>query len=156
MRAIVGQQISVTAAERIWERLTGHLAAITPWDVARADAAALRSCGLTRNKAASMIAAADAMAAWQGASGEPGDIRRRLLTLKGVGPWTADMVLIFAVGDLDILPAADMGLQRAVATIYGGARSADSVRSRAIAWRPWRTVAAWYLWRDLDPHPVAY
>ncbi len=156
MRAIVGQQISVIASERIWGRLTRDLAAIKPRDVARVDAATMRDCGLTRNKALSISAAAGVMAAWQDSPSEPEEIRRRLLALKGVGPWTVDMVLIFAAGDLDVLPVADIGLQRAVAATYGCARSPDAVRSRAAAWCPWRTVATWYLWRDLDPHPVAY
>lgn len=156
MRAIVGQQISVIASERIWDRFTRNLAAVAPREVARVDAATMRGCGLTRNKARSIAAAASVMATWQDTPSESGEIRRRLLALGGVGPWTVDMVLIFAAGDLDVLPVADIGLQRAVATIYGCARSPDAVRSRATAWRPWRTVATWYLWRDLDPLPVAY
>ena len=156
MRAIVGQQISVIASERIWDRLTRNLAAITPQDVARVDVATMRGCGLTRAKASSIAAAARVMATWQDAPSESGEIRQRLLALGGVGPWTVDMVLIFAAGDLDVLPVADIGLQRAVASIYGCPRSPDAVRSRASAWHPWRTVATWYLWRDLDPLPVAY
>ncbi|MDE0239358.1 MAG: DNA-3-methyladenine glycosylase 2 family protein [bacterium] len=156
MRAIVGQQISVIASERIWDRLTRHLAAITPRQVARVDADTMRGCGLTNNKARSIAAAAGAMAAWQDTPSGSGEIRQRLLALKGVGPWTVDMVLIFAAGELDVLPVADIGLQRAVAAVYGCERSPDAVRSRATAWRPWRTVATWYLWRDLDPLPVAY
>lgn len=156
IRAIVGQQISVIASERIWDRLTQNLEAITPREVARVDAATMRGCGLSRAKARSIAAAASVMAAWQDTPSESGEIRRRLLALGGVGPWTVDMVLIFAAGDLDVLPVADIGLQRAVAAIYGCARSPDAVRSRATAWRPWRAVATWYLWRDLDPLPVAY
>ena len=156
IRAIVGQQISVMASERIWERLIHDLATITPREVARMDVAAMRGCGLTRNKARSIAAAAGAMATWKATPSQSEDIRRRLLALKGVGPWTVDMVLIFAAGDLDVLPVADIGLQRAVSAVYGCARSPDAVTSRAAVWRPWRTVATWYLWRDLDPLPVAY
>ncbi len=156
IRAIVGQQISVTASERIWDRLTRDLAAITPREVARMDAATVRGHGLTRNKARSIAAAAGVMATWKDSPSQSEDIRRRLLALKGVGPWTVDMVLIFAAGELDVLPVADIGLQRAVAAVYGCARSPDAVSTRATAWRPWRTVATWYLWRDLDPLPVAY
>lgn len=156
MRAIVGQQISVIASERIWDRLIRNLAAITPPEVARVDVSTMRDCGLTRNKARSIAAAASVMVTWQDTPSESGEIRQRLLALGGVGPWTVDMVLIFAAGDLDVLPVADIGLQRAVAAVYGCPRSPDAVRSRATAWRPWRTVATWYLWRDLDPLPVAY
>ena len=156
IRAIVGQQISVMASERIWDRLIRDLATITPREVARMDVATMRGCGLTRNKARSIAAAASVMTTWQDIPSQSEDIRRRLLTLKGVGPWTVDMVLIFAAGDLDVLPVADIGLQRAVAAKYGCTRSPDAVNSRAKAWQPWRTVATWYLWRDLDPLPVAY
>ena len=156
IRAIVGQQISVVASERIWDRLTRDLTSVTPREVARLDAATMRDRGLTRNKARSIAAASRVMATWQDTPSESGEIRRRLLALRGVGPWTVDMVLIFAAGDLDVLPVADIGLQRAVAALYGCARSPDAVSSRAEAWRPWRTVATWYLWRDLDPLPVAY
>ncbi len=156
IRAIVGQQISVLASERIWNRFTRDLAAITPRDVARMDAATMQGHGLTRNKVRSIAAAANVVVAWQDIPSQSEDIRRRLLALKGVGPWTVDMVLIFAAGDLDVLPVADIGLQRSVAAIYGCERSPDAVHSRAAAWRPWRTVATWYLWRDLDPLPVVY
>ena len=156
IRAIVGQQISVMASEKIWNRLTRDLAEITPREVAPMDAATMRNCGLSRTKAHSIAAAAGVMAAWQDTPLQSEDIRRRLLALKGVGPWTVDMVLIFAAGDLDVLPVADIGLQRSVAAVYGCARSPDAVSARATLWRPWCTVATWYLWRDLDPLPVAY
>ncbi len=88
---------------------------------------------------------------WCGENG-----RNRMTALRGVGPWTADMVAIFALGELDILPVADIGLQRAVARYYGGEPGAASVMRTGEGWKPWRTVAVWYLWRDLDPVPVAY
>ena len=66
------------------------------------------------------------------------------------------MAMIFALGRMDVLPLADIGLQRAVERVYGGARSPQRLQELGETWRPWRTVAAWYLWRDLDPVPVAY
>ncbi len=156
VRAIVGQQISVIASERIWERLTRNLATITPREVIGLETATMRGCGLTGSKARSIAAAARVMATWQTPPSQSAEIRHRLLALKGVGPWTVDMVLIFAAGELDVLPVSDIGLQRAVATVYGCPRSPDAVTSRATLWSPWRTVATWYLWRDLDPLPVAY
>jgi DNA-3-methyladenine glycosylase II len=68
-------------------------------------------------------------------------------------------VAIFALGEPDILPLADIGLQRAIAGHYGIDREALDRRRMeelALSWRPWRTIAVWYLWRDLDPVPVAY
>ena len=156
VRAIVGQQISVIASERIWKRLLDTVGAITPEAISRAGFEAVRACGLTRNKAHFITSAARTFPHedWE-AEGQP-EARQRLLTLKGVGPWTADMVMIFARGDLDILPATDIGLQRAVADLYGGPRSPAHVEEYANAWRPWRTVATWYLWRQLDPIAVSY
>ena len=156
IRAIVGQQISVAASEKIWQRLVRDLDSITPGVIAGIDVATMRACGLTRNKARSIADAARAMAAWPESPAGSTELRRQLLAFAGVGPWTVDMVLIFAAGDLDVLPAADISLQRSVAAVYGCQRSSEAVKSRAAAWRPWRTVATWYLWRDLDPYPVAY
>jgi len=66
------------------------------------------------------------------------------------------MAMIFALGHMDVLPIADIGLQRAVEMLYDGTRSQQCLEELAETWRPWRTVAVWYLWRDLDPVPVAY
>ncbi len=151
VRAIVGQQISVAASESIWRRLLETAGTIDPAAITRAGPEAIRACGLTRNKTR-FIRSAAARAPLR----DHATTRRRLLELDGVGPWTADMVMIFALGDLDVLPVADIGLQRAVARFYGTCRSAASVEAKGESWRPWRTVATWYLWRELDPVPVAY
>ena len=156
VRAIVGQQISVIASERIWERLTAATGSVTPAAVAGAGFETIRGCGLTRNKARSISSAARSFPAGGWQAMRPAETRARLLALKGVGPWTADMVMIFALGDLDVLPVADIGLQRAVARHYGVPKSPAATEACARAWRPWRTVATWYLWRQLDPIPVAY
>ena len=154
-RAITGQQISVPAAERIWQRLLGLLGEPGTGAVVAAGEAALAGCGLTRRKAACLTAIA---AAVEAGAALPAS-REALLALPGVGPWTADMVAIFALGEPDILPLADIGLQRAIAGHYGIDREALDRRRMeelALSWRPWRTIAVWYLWRDLDPVPVAY
>ena len=152
-RAVTGQQISVPAAERIWLRLVERLGEATPAGVLAAGADAMAACGLTRRKAAALVAIA------QGWGGAAPATREALLALPGVGPWTADMVAIFALGEPDILPLADIGLHRAVAQHYGVTRdSLDGAALERLAapWRPWRSVAVWHLWRDLDPVPVAY
>lgn len=155
MRAVTGQQISVLAAERIWQRILDRLAAPTPDAVLSAGEAALVGCGLTRRKAACLVAIADGLAAGTALP----DSREALLALPGVGPWTADMVAIFALGEADIMPLGDVGLHRAIADRYGIARGEldrDRLLGLAEPWRPWRSIAVWYLWRDLDPVPVAY
>jgi len=86
------------------------------------------------------------------------EIRDRLLSIRGVGPWTVDMVLIFSLGFTDVLPTGDVGLLRAVENNYAGGRrlSAEEVMAIADPWRPYRTVATWYLWRTIDAEPVSY
>lgn len=155
-RAITGQQISVLAAERIWSRLCALLGRVTPEAVLGTGAEALAGCGLTRRKAASLEAIARGIAI----DGRAMPSRRAdLLALSGVGPWTADMVAIFALGEADILPVGDIGLQKAVAARYGLAREVVDglgLERMARSWRPWRSIAVWHLWRDLDPVPVIY
>ncbi|MCY4405747.1 MAG: DNA-3-methyladenine glycosylase 2 family protein, partial [Rhodospirillaceae bacterium] len=77
---------------------------------------------------------------------------------KGVGRWTAEMVLIFYLQRPDVLPLADIGVRRAMGKHYGdgGSMDPDGIEARAECWRPWRSVAVWHLWRSLDPLPVAY
>lgn len=163
-RAIVGQQISVLAAERIWNRLVADVGAVSPENVIGVSAERLRVCGLTRRKAESLIAAADAAMAedqdwpaWLSLGDE--ELAARLTRLSGVGPWTAHMVMIFAAGRADILPTGDIGLRRVAGDLYGatgGMMDVEGLTALAEAWRPWRSVAVWYLWRSLDPVPVAY
>jgi len=159
-RAITGQQISVLAAERIWSRVRTSVGAVTPAHVAAARTEDLLACGLTRSKAAYLKSLAESFSAsralpcWHDL-GE-GDLLAALTTLRGVGPWTAQMAMIFALGRLDVLPLADIGLQRAASGRFGIDRSAEALAIRAESWRPWRTIAVWHLWRDLDPVPVVY
>lgn len=154
-RAITGQQISVLAAERIWQRLLDRLGRATPAAVLAAGEPDLAACGLTRRKAAALTA----IAAGLEAGAAIPDSREALLALPGVGPWTADMVAIFALGAPDVLPLADIGLHRAIAEHYGMARKdldPEGLQRVAAPWRPWRSIAVWYLWRALDPVPVSY
>ncbi len=163
-RAVVGQQISVLAAERIWDRLIAEVGDVAPANVSALSAARLRDCGLTRRKADCLVAAAHAAMAedqewssWLLLDDEA--LGARLMRLSGVGPWTAHMVLIFAAGRADVLPTGDIGLRRVAGDLYGGnGGTMDVAGLTALAenWRPWRSVAVWYLWRSLDPVPVAY
>ncbi len=160
-RAVVGQQISAPAAERIWARVLGRIGEAAPRTVEDVGEDALRDCGLTRRKAEYLVSLARRFAAapmvaadWSRQSDD--EAGATLRGFRGVGPWTAGMAMIFALGRLDVLPETDIGLQRAAAGLYGAPRSAEGLAALAEAWRPWRTVAAWHLWRDLDPAPVAY
>jgi len=81
-----------------------------------------------------------------------------LTEVRGVGRWTAEMFLIFNLMRPDVLPVADVGLQRAISLHYRGGRvvSERTLRRIAAPWSPWRSVATWYLWRSLEPVPVEY
>ena len=93
---------------------------------------------------------------WRGADDET--VIGELCKLRGVGRWTAEMFLIFHLLRPDVLPLADIGLRRAVALAYrdGADVTVEDVAEIAEAWRPWRSVATWYLWRSLAPVPVSY
>ncbi|TVR53995.1 MAG: DNA-3-methyladenine glycosylase 2 family protein [Spirochaetaceae bacterium] len=163
LNAIVGQQISVAAAAGIWQRLRTAFPRLTPASIVAADAAQLRSIGLSYRKveyvhgvARAFIDGAVDAAAW--ASMDDDSVRDELIALRGIGPWTAEMVLIFHLQRPDVLPLGDIGLVNAAARLYGWTDGSPKERllRHAERWRPWRTVATWYIWRDLDAEPVVY
>ena len=162
-RSIVGQQISVKAAQSVWDRLAVRLAAVTPESVARARKPTLRKCGLSTRKAAYLkdlagkfLDGALEPAHWNALDDEA--LIAELTRVRGIGRWTAEMFLMFHLTRPDVLPIADLGLQRAMRLHYNRGRPLSIARMRKIgsAWTPWRSVATWYLWRSLDPIPVEY
>ena len=162
-RSIVGQQISVKAAQSVWERLSGRLGTVTPASVSRARKRTLRGCGLSGQKALYIRDLAlrfrdgtlDA-ARWHALEDEV--LIAELIQVKGIGRWTAEMFLMFYLARPDVLPLGDLGLQRAMRLHYNRGRALSLPRMQKIgaAWAPWRSVATWYLWRSLDPIPVEY
>ena len=170
-RAIVGQQISVKAADAIWKRFVTAAGVapgrafplLSPASVAAIELAALRVCGLSQRKAEYLSDLAAHFASgrldprvWKKLDDET--LIAALIDVKGIGRWTAEMFLIFHELRPDILPVADLGLQRAMAMHYRNGRACTPRAMLALAepWRPWRSVATWYLWRSLDPVPVEY
>ena len=162
-RSIVGQQISVLAAESVWRKLGERLGEVSPDALAGEDEDSLRACGLSRPKARYLLSLAGHfragsldLAEWPELDDE--DVIERLCRVEGIGRWTAEMFLIFHLTRPDVLPVADLGLQRAIGRHYGGGAKPTAADMRAIAepWRPWRSVAVWYLWRSLDAVPVEY
>ncbi len=171
-RAIVGQQISVKAAESIWKRFVATAAPgakssgrtrLDPRGVAAADVLPLRRCGLSgrkveylRDLASHFASGALDPKAWRKMDDDA--LIAALVEVKGIGRWTAEMFLIFHELRADVLPLGDIGLQRAIALHYhDGARQTPAAMGElAHAWRPYRSVATWYLWRSLDPIPVEY
>jgi DNA-3-methyladenine glycosylase II len=162
-RSIVGQQISVKAAQSVWERLSGRLGTVTPASVSRTRKWTLRGCGLSGQKALYIKDLAlkfrdgtlDA-ARWSTLEDEA--LIEELTRVKGVGRWTAEMFLMFHLARPDVLPVADLGLQRAMRLHYNRGRALSVARMQKIGavWAPWRSVATWYMWRSLDPIPVEY
>jgi DNA-3-methyladenine glycosylase II len=160
-RAIVGQQISVKAAQSVWQRLVTELAEMSPASVCAADATRLRTCGLSGQKAAYLTDLAQRFSSgaldptrWHALDDEA--LITELTQVKGIGRWTAEMFLIFYMARPDVLPLDDIGLQRAMSLHYNTGRPLSKLKMRRIGkgWAPWRSVATWYLWRSLDPLPV--
>ncbi|WP_300452249.1 DNA-3-methyladenine glycosylase [Accumulibacter sp.] len=163
LRSIVGQQISVKAADSVWARFLAALPLLTPAEILACEPAILRGCGLSARKVEYVIDLARHFAngqicADQWSSMSDAQIVAKLTAVRGIGLWTAEMFLIFNQLRPDVFPLDDIGLQRAVATHYcGGERPArQRLAEHGERWRPWRSVATWYLWRSLDPLPVDY
>lgn len=162
-RSIVGQQISVKAAQAVWERLVAAMPEVTPRGAIEAGPKQLLACGLSRRKVEYVLDLAGHFASghvdperWRAMGDE--QVIAELTAVRGIGRWTAEMFLIFNLLRPDVLPLDDLGLQRAVSLGYRSGRrvSATGIRRIAKAWQPWRSVATWYLWRSLDPVPVEY
>ena len=158
-RAIAGQQISVKAAQTVWDRLEVICdGAVTVEAVLARSVDQLRLAGLSQRKAEYVRGLATHREVWD-IDWEPlGDEAAiaRLCQLRGVGRWTAKMFLIFHLLRPDVLPLDDMGLVAAMRRVYGEVLETEELREISAVWQPWRSVATWYLWRSLDPEPVEY
>ena len=160
-RAICGQQISVKAAQSVWDRVCICLEQkISPEAVVAADRKNLRACGLSDRKTEYIADLAQHFVdgkiharSWPQMSDE--DIIAELTDVRGIGRWTAEMFLMFNLLRPDVFPLDDLGLQKALRLSYRK-KSLKSMKALGETWRPWRSVATWYLWRSLDPLPVEY
>ncbi|MBV9362380.1 MAG: DNA-3-methyladenine glycosylase 2 family protein, partial [Betaproteobacteria bacterium] len=162
-RAIVGQQISVKAAQSVWNRLVECVGVVTPDKVLARERKLLRACGLSDRKTEYIADLAQHFASgaihvhrWPEMSDE--EIIAELVEVRGIGRWTAEMFLIFNLLRPDVFPLDDLGLQKGICVSYFKGRkvSLRTMRRLGEGWRPWRSVATWYLWRSLDPVPVEY
>ncbi len=163
-RAICGQQISVKAAQSVWDRVCICLdQKITPQDVVAADRKNLRACGLSDRKTEYIADLAQHFVdgkiharTWPQMSDE--EIIAELTDVRGIGRWTAEMFLMFNLLRPDVFPLDDLGLQKGIRVSYfkGRKTSLKKMKKLGETWRPWRSVATWYLWRSLDPVPVEY
>ena len=162
-RAICGQQISVKAAQSVWDRVVLCCSEVTPENVLAVERKKLRACGLSDRKTEYIADLAQHFAdgsihvhRWPAMSDE--EIIAELVQVRGIGRWTADMFLIFNLLRPDVFPLDDLGLQKGIRVAYFRNRKValSTMRKLGESWRPWRSVATWYLWRSLDPVPVEY
>ncbi|MEJ7931392.1 DNA-3-methyladenine glycosylase 2 family protein [Ramlibacter sp. AN1015] len=162
-RSIVGQQISVKAAQSVWDRFAALPRKMTPANVLRLKVDDMRAAGLSARKIEYLVdlalhfdsGAIDA-AAWEGM--EDDAIIAELIDIRGIGRWTAEMFLIFHLMRPNVLPLDDIGLINGISKNYfsGESVSRSDAREVAAAWAPFCSVATWYIWRSLDPLPVEY
>jgi len=164
VRAVVGQQISVKAADSVWAKLAKAVNPMTPENLLRKRDATLRACGLSGQKVAYARNVAQFFKE-RGAVGAPlwhnhsdAMVIEELTSIKGIGSWTAEMFLMFHLMRPDVLPLKDLGLLKAMDLHFTGGKRLKPAEYQKIAekWAPYRSVATWYLWRALDPVPVEY
>jgi DNA-3-methyladenine glycosylase II len=162
-RSIVGQQISVKAAQSVWNRLVALAPDLEPTAIVELRLRRLRGCGLSGRKAEYVRDLARHFVdgtirpdRWPQMDDEA--VIAELVQVRGIGRWTAEMLLMFSLLRPNVLPVDDLGLRRAASRHYFGGEptGADQLRALAARWEPWRSVATWYLWRSLDPLPVEY
>jgi DNA-3-methyladenine glycosylase II len=162
-RSIVGQQISVKAAQTIWDRFTLLPKKITAANVLKLKVDDMRAAGLSVRKVEYLVDlalhfdnGAVHVKAWEAMDDEA--IIDELTAIRGIGRWTAEMFLIFHLMRPNILPLDDVGLIKGISKSYfsGDVVSRSDAREVAAAWAPFCSVATWYIWRSLDPVPVDY
>ena len=162
-RSIVGQQISVKAAQSVWNKLEIKIVKINPLVISNTHFNTLKSVGLSRQKVSYLKNLAKAfnekkikISLWKEMDDE--EIIQDLVQVKGIGRWTAEMFLIFNLCREDILPLDDIGMIKGLCKLYNISypTNTEDIVKIAEKWRPYRSVATWYLWRSLDPIPVEY
>ena len=156
-RSIVGQQISVKAAQSIWNRFKERAVRMTPANVVALTPEAMRECGLSPQKIGYIRDLATRFHSgevkprrWSRMDDEA--VIEDLVQVKGIGRWSVQMFLIFHLKRPDVLPVGDLGLQRAMERQYndGEPLTRDEMLEIGRAWQPWCSVATWYLWRSLE------
>ena len=165
-RSIVGQQISVKAAQSVWDRFAaltgGPTSRLSPGAVLALPAPAIRAAGLSARKveylrdlAGHFEAGSVHVRQWQQMDDEA--IVDELIAIRGIGRWTAEMFLIFHLMRPNVLPLDDIGLIKGISLNYFSGEPVSRAEAREVgdAWAPFRSVATWYIWRSLDPLPIA-
>jgi DNA-3-methyladenine glycosylase II len=162
-RSIVGQQISVKAAQTVWDRFELLPKKMVPASILKLKVDDMRAAGLSARKIEYLVDLAihfDSGAIHSQSFEQMDDeaIIAELVAIRGIGRWTAEMFLMFYLLRPNVLPLDDIGLINGISKGYfsGESVSRSDIREVAEAWAPYRSVATWYIWRSLDPMPVAY
>ena len=161
-KSIVGQQISVAAASAIWLRLENKYNIFDKYFFKPTDLKELKKIGLSERKAAYLINLsqvfknANTYNHWSKLNDQ--EIYSTLIKIKGIGPWSIKMFMIFCLNRPDIFSADDIGLLKAIGKNYfkNIRPTKDEAENFSLKWKPWRTIASWYLWRSIDPEVVLY
>ena len=166
-RSIVGQQISVKAAQSVWHRFAalapGDPARIDPTQVLALQVVDMRAAGLSARKVEYLNDLArhfssGAVHVGQWTAMDDDAIIDELVAIRGIGRWTAEMFLIFHLMRPNVMPLDDVGLIKGISANYFSGEPVSRAEAREVgdAWAPFRSVATWYIWRSLDPLPVDY
>ena len=162
-RSIVGQQISVKAAQTVWDRFALLPKKVMAGNVLKLKVDDMRAAGLSTRKDEYLVdlalhfdSGAVHVKSWEAMDDEA--IITELIAIRGIGRWTAEMFLIFHLMRPNVLPLDDVGLLNGISKSYfsGDVVSRSDAREVAAAWAPYCSVATWYIWRSLDPLPVEY
>ena len=162
IKSIVGQQISVIAASAVWSRLFDLVGEVNPESILAKTHEELRQVGLSNRKVEYIVGIAEAWTEglgeidWEQMSDE--EVVQELVKLRGVGRWTVQMLLIFALLRQDVFPIDDIGLIRGMEKLYNSGKPLETSELIDISekWIPYRTMGVWYIWRSIDPEPVEY
>jgi DNA-3-methyladenine glycosylase II len=162
-RSIVGQQISVKAAQSVWDKFAVLPRKLTPANVLKLKVDDMRAAGLSARKVEYLVDLSlnfDSgnlqIKKWSEMDDET--IISELIAIRGIGRWTAEMFLIFHLLRPNVLPLDDVGLINGISKNYFSGESVSRSEAREVSapWAPYRSVATWYIWRSLDPLPVDY
>jgi len=162
-RSIIGQQISVKAAQSVWNKFEEKCKNVSPNKVRHLHHMTLKSCGLSHQKITYLKCLSDAFInkslnpkSWEKLDDE--EIILQLTKVKGIGRWTAEMYLIFNLCRPNIFPVNDIGVIKGICKCYNLKYPISPHHAIKLSkqWNPWRSVATWYFWKSLDPIPVEY
>ena len=164
LRAIVGQQISVKAAASVWNKIVDLIKIIEPKKVLSTSKEKLKLCGLSKQKTQYILNISEHFKInniiddtyWEERTYL--SVYEELITIKGIGPWTAEMFGMFYLLEKDIFPLKDVGILRAMYQLYNNGERIDIDKIVKISdtWKPYRSVACWFLWKSIDSEEVLY